>query len=111
MHHHADANLDDILWKKRLWNGLTAYAESKLHDAMLAFSIARRWPEVFSNSLEPGWVPTKMGGPGAPDDMDQAHLTQAWLAAGVSGSSEPRRSRNCRRSWNAILWQVIATSY
>jgi NAD(P)-dependent dehydrogenase (short-subunit alcohol dehydrogenase family) len=55
MHHHADANLDDILWKKRRWNGSTAYAESKLHDAMLAFAIARRWPDVFSNSLEPGW--------------------------------------------------------
>src|ERR1700761_5151869 len=82
MHHHADANLDDILWKKRRWNGSTAYAESKLHVAMLAFAIARRWPDVFSNSLEPGWVPTKMGGRGAPDDMDQAHLTQAWLAAG-----------------------------
>lgn len=82
MHHHADANLDDILWKKRRWNGSEAYAESKLHDAMLAFAIARRWPDVLSNSLEPGWVPTKMGGPGAPDDMDQAHLTQAWLAAG-----------------------------
>jgi NAD(P)-dependent dehydrogenase (short-subunit alcohol dehydrogenase family) len=82
MHHHADANLDDILWKKRRWNGSAAYAESKLHDAMLAFAIARRWPGVFSNSLEPGWVPTKMGGPGAPDDMDQSHLTQAWLAAG-----------------------------
>jgi NAD(P)-dependent dehydrogenase (short-subunit alcohol dehydrogenase family) len=82
MHHHADANLDDILWKKRRWNGSAAYAESKLHDAMLAFAIARRWRDVFSNSLEPGWVPTKMGGPGAPDDMAQAHLTQAWLAAG-----------------------------
>ncbi len=82
MHHHADANLDDILWKKRRWNGSEAYAESKLHDAMLAFAIARRWKDVFSNSLEPGWVPTKMGGPGAPDDMAQAHLTQAWLAAG-----------------------------
>ncbi|MBL3685303.1 SDR family NAD(P)-dependent oxidoreductase (plasmid) [Sinorhizobium meliloti] len=82
MHHHADANLDDILWKKRRWNGSEAYTESKLHDAMLAFAIARRWPDVFSNSLEPGWVPTKMGGPGAPDDMAQAPLTQAWLAAG-----------------------------
>ncbi|WP_081160946.1 SDR family NAD(P)-dependent oxidoreductase [Ensifer aridi] len=82
MHHDADANLDDMLWKKRRWNGSEAYAESKLHDAMLAFAIARRWPDVFSNSLEPGWVPTKMGGPGAPDDMAQAHLTQAWLAAG-----------------------------
>jgi NAD(P)-dependent dehydrogenase (short-subunit alcohol dehydrogenase family) len=82
MHHHANANLDDILWNKRRWNGSTAYAESKLHDTILAFAVARRWPDVLSNSLEPGWVPTKMGGPGAPDDMDQAHLTQAWLAAG-----------------------------
>jgi NAD(P)-dependent dehydrogenase (short-subunit alcohol dehydrogenase family) len=81
MHHHADANLDDILWRKRRWNGSAAYAESKLHDAMLAFAIARRWPDVFSTALEPGWVPTRMGGPGAPDDMDQAHRTQAWLAA------------------------------
>ena len=85
MHHHADANLDDILWSKRRWNGSTAYAESKLHDAMLAFAVARRWPDVLSNSLEPGWVPTKMGGASAPDDMEQAHLTQAWLAA----SDEP----------------------
>ncbi|MCK0208676.1 SDR family NAD(P)-dependent oxidoreductase [Starkeya koreensis] len=82
MHHHAGAHLDDILWQKRRWNGSEAYAESKLHDAMLAFAIARRWPDVFANALEPGWVPTRMGGPGAPDDMDQAHLTQAWLAAG-----------------------------
>jgi NAD(P)-dependent dehydrogenase (short-subunit alcohol dehydrogenase family) len=86
MHHHADANLDDILWTKRRWNGSAAYAESKLHDAMLGFAMARRWPGVLSNSLEPGWVPTNMGGSGAPDDIAQAHLTQAWLAA----SNEPQ---------------------
>jgi hypothetical protein len=55
---------------------------------MLAFAVARRWPDVSSNSLEPGWVPTKMGGPSAPDDMEQAHLTQAWLAGG-----DDRKSR------------------
>jgi NAD(P)-dependent dehydrogenase (short-subunit alcohol dehydrogenase family) len=81
MHHRASANFDDLLWTKRRWDGSTAYAESKLYDAMLAFAVARRWPDVLSNSLEPGWVPTKMGGVGAPDDMDQAHRTQAWLAA------------------------------
>jgi len=43
--------------------------------------MARRWPDVLSNALEPGWVPTKMGGPGAPDEMDQAHRTQVWLAS------------------------------
>ena len=82
MHHQADANLGDVLWTKRRWNASTAYAESKLHDTILALAIAKRWPSVFSNGLEPGWVPTRMGGPGAPDDMAQAHLTQAWLSAG-----------------------------
>jgi NAD(P)-dependent dehydrogenase (short-subunit alcohol dehydrogenase family) len=81
MHHRASANFDDLLWTKRRWEGSMAYAESKLYDAMLAFAVAKRWPDVLSNSLEPGWVPTKMGGTGAPDDMEQAHRTQAWLAA------------------------------
>jgi hypothetical protein len=51
----------------------------------LAFAVARLFPQVRSNSLEPGWVPTKMGGAGAPDDIDQAHRTQVWLAT----SDEP----------------------
>jgi NAD(P)-dependent dehydrogenase (short-subunit alcohol dehydrogenase family) len=80
MHRSADAHLDDLAWTKRTWEGATAYAESKLHDVLLAFAVARRWPAVFSNALEPGWVPTRMGGSGAPDDLDQAHRTQAWLA-------------------------------
>jgi hypothetical protein len=42
--------------------------------------VARRWPNVFSNAVEPGWVATKMGGPGATDDLDAGHRTQVWLA-------------------------------
>jgi NAD(P)-dependent dehydrogenase (short-subunit alcohol dehydrogenase family) len=80
MHERANANLDDILWRKRPWDGSSAYAESKLHDVMLAFTVARLWPNVLSNAVTPGWVPTKMGAAGAPDDIAQAHLTQAWLA-------------------------------
>jgi NAD(P)-dependent dehydrogenase (short-subunit alcohol dehydrogenase family) len=80
MHHGVHLNLEDLTWVQRRWQGAQAYAESKLHDVLLAFAVARRWPEVLSNALEPGWVPTKMGGSGAPDDMDQAHRTQVWLA-------------------------------
>jgi NAD(P)-dependent dehydrogenase (short-subunit alcohol dehydrogenase family) len=81
MHHGAHLHLDDLTWKKRRWSGSEAYAESKLHNVLLAFAMARLWPAVLSNALEPGWVPTRMGGAGAPDDIDQAHRTQAWLAA------------------------------
>ena len=80
LHQNGDASLNDLAWENRPWQGQQAYSDTKLHDVLLAFAIARRWPDVFSNSLEPGWVPTKMGGPGAPDDLDEGHRTQVWLA-------------------------------
>jgi NAD(P)-dependent dehydrogenase (short-subunit alcohol dehydrogenase family) len=83
MHHGVRADLEDLNWTTRRWQGSSAYAESKLLDVMLAFAVARLWKDVFSNALEPGWVPTRMGGAGAPDDIDQAHRTQTWLATSV----------------------------
>jgi NAD(P)-dependent dehydrogenase (short-subunit alcohol dehydrogenase family) len=80
MHSGGDASLDDPQWKARRWNGAQAYSDSKLLDVVLAFAVARRWPSVLANALEPGWVPTKMGGAGAPDDLSLAPVTQAWLA-------------------------------
>jgi NAD(P)-dependent dehydrogenase (short-subunit alcohol dehydrogenase family) len=47
---------------------------------VLAFAVARRWPSVLSNAVNPGWVPTKMGGSSAPDDLSEGSDTQAWLA-------------------------------
>ena len=49
---------------------------------LLGLALARRWPDSPVNVVNPGWVPTVMGGPGAPDDLDLAHRTQAWLAVG-----------------------------
>ena len=80
LHRNGDPSLDDLTWERRPWQGTQAYSDTKLHDVLLAFAIARRWPGVLSNAVEPGWVPTKMGGKGAPDDLDQGHRTQAWLA-------------------------------
>jgi NAD(P)-dependent dehydrogenase (short-subunit alcohol dehydrogenase family) len=80
MHRGASGSLRDIDWVERRWDASTAYSESKLYLTALAFAIARRWPGVLSNAVDPGWVPTKMGGASAPDDLTMGHLTQTWLA-------------------------------
>jgi NAD(P)-dependent dehydrogenase (short-subunit alcohol dehydrogenase family) len=80
MHKGVRPSMDDLLWTRRAWSSSSAYAESKLCDVLLAFAVARRWKNVLSNALEPGWVPTKMGGPSAPDDLLRGCITQAWLA-------------------------------
>ncbi|ATM95643.1 putative dehydrogenase [Yersinia frederiksenii] len=77
---NGEESLDDLLWVNRVWNGSTAYSESKLLDSMLAYAVARCWQNVLSNTVEPGWVPTRMGGSGASDDLSQGFPTQAWLA-------------------------------
>ena len=80
LHTQGDASLRDLTWEARPWNGTQAYSDSKLHDVLLAFAVARRWPEMLSNALTPGWVATKMGGANAPDDLNEGHRTQVWLA-------------------------------
>jgi len=66
------------------------YSDSKLHVLMLCKAVARRWPEVYANAVDPGWVPTKMGGRGAPDDLQKGYETQVWLA--VSNDEEAKVS-------------------
>lgn len=80
LHRGGSADVSDLQWKKRPWDGMQAYSDSKLLDVLLAFGVARRRPNVFSNAVHPGWVPTKMGGRGAPDDLELGADTQAWLA-------------------------------
>jgi NAD(P)-dependent dehydrogenase (short-subunit alcohol dehydrogenase family) len=80
LHLRGHPELDDLQWARRTWDGMQAYADSKLFDAMLAAAVARRVPRVRSNAVEPGWVATKMGGPAASDDLSLGPVTQAWLA-------------------------------
>lgn len=80
LHRRGDASLADLNWETRTWRGNQAYSDTKFHDALLACAVARHWPDVCSNAMEPGWVATKMGGARATGDLDQAHRTQAWLA-------------------------------
>jgi len=80
MHYGGEASLRDVDWTERRWDTNQAYSDSKLFITALAIALAKRWPKVLSNAVDPGWVPTKMGGAGAPDDLEEGHLTQTWLA-------------------------------
>jgi NAD(P)-dependent dehydrogenase (short-subunit alcohol dehydrogenase family) len=81
LHRGGEGSLEDIDWRRRRWDSGRAYAESKLQVVALALAIARRCPDTLANAVDPGWVRTKMGGPGAPVDLETGADTQVWLAA------------------------------
>jgi NAD(P)-dependent dehydrogenase (short-subunit alcohol dehydrogenase family) len=81
LHRSGDAALRDLTWSSRPWDASSAYADSKLHSVILAFAVARKWPDVLSNAVDPGWAATKMGGRGAPVSVEEGARTQVWLAA------------------------------
>lgn len=74
MHQSGRPNLE------KLRSGNNSYSDSKLHVLLLCKAVARKWPAVYANAVDPGWVPTKMGGRGAPDDLQKGYETQVWLA-------------------------------
>lgn len=76
MHLHGHPNFENFINDTRNYS----YSDSKLHVLMLSMAVARKWKDVYSNTVNPGWVPTKMGGHGAPDPLDKGVETQAWLA-------------------------------
>jgi len=80
LHRGGEGSLDDLDWTKRSWDSARAYAKSKLHLVALASALARRWPSVLSNAVDPGWARSKMGGAGAPLDVETGQKTQVWLA-------------------------------
>lgn len=83
LHRSGDASLNDLTWSSRPWSESSAYADSKLHNVILAFAVARKWPDVLSNAMEPGWAATKMGGPEAPVSIEEGSRTQVWLAVSL----------------------------
>lgn len=84
MHLHGRANLEGI----RLNGSRISYSDSKLHVVMLCMAVARKWADVCASAVDPGWVPTKMGGRGAPDDLRQGYETQVWLATSDDSAAD-----------------------
>lgn len=106
MHLHGRANLEDLQQDiPRI-----SYSDSKLYVTMLCMAVARKWSDVYANAVDPGWVPTKMGGQGAPDDLQKGYDTQMWLAvshdrgAKVSGRYFYHRTE---RNYNPQAGDVI----
>jgi NAD(P)-dependent dehydrogenase (short-subunit alcohol dehydrogenase family) len=92
MHRGGRAEVAGVDWGGQRRTG--SYSDSKLFVTTLAVAVARIWPDVYSNAVDPGWVPTKKGGPGAPDDLRLGHLTQEWLA-----TSEEPEARSSGGYW------------
>ncbi|KAI1108955.1 short chain dehydrogenase [Nemania sp. NC0429] len=93
-HWSGSGGLDDLGWRARqragrFGNGGGAYADTKLHNIMFGFAFARRFAAegVVAHSVDPGWVPTKMGGAGAPGDIRETERLYVMLAEG-SGEAE-----------------------
>jgi len=80
LHSQGSAKLDGLTLENFRVRNTVSYADTKLHDVILCKAVARHWPDVYSNAVNPGWVPTRMGGKGAPDDLEKGYQTQAWLA-------------------------------
>jgi len=76
MHLQGNPDMKNISYDRRE----CSYSDSKLHVVLLSMAVARKWPDVYANAVNPGWVPTRMGGPGAPDDLEKGYQTQTWLA-------------------------------
>lgn len=103
LHRGGEGPLEDIDWTRRRWDTGRAYAESKHHVVALAFALARRSPGVLANAVDPGWVRTRMGGRGAPLDIDTGQRTQAWLAV-----SDDPAARVSGTYWHGMQQQAPA---
>jgi NAD(P)-dependent dehydrogenase (short-subunit alcohol dehydrogenase family) len=90
MHLQGDPSLDHLPLGIKKGSSHVSYSDTKLHDVILSMAVARKWEDVYANAVDPGWVPTKMGGIGAPDNLQKGFETQVWLA--VSNDPEARVS-------------------
>lgn len=86
MHLHGHSKLENFTTD----TDRITYSDSKLHVVVLCMVTARKWPDVYSNVVDPGWVPTNMGGRSAPDNLQKGFETQVWLA--VSNDEKARVS-------------------
>lgn len=76
MHPQGVVDLESLPIKQEL-----DYSSSKLLVLMISLAVARYWNDVCSNTVDPGWVKTKMANYNAPDSLKEGSATQVWLAS------------------------------
>ncbi|KAI0097372.1 short chain dehydrogenase [Nemania sp. FL0031] len=92
-HFNGSADLGDFGWKERHEAGRfgdrAAYADTKMYNTMFGYAFARRFKGrgTAANAVDPGWVPTKMGGIRAPGDINESDRLYVMLAED-SGEAE-----------------------
>jgi len=87
MHLQGHLNLDELNPDLLRTTRFPSYSDSKAQVLLLSNAVGRKWPAVYSNAVDPGWVPTKMGGAAAPDDLMKGAETQVWLATSQDPSA------------------------
>lgn len=87
MHHGGRTDLAGVDWSGGQES--RSYSDSKLFVTALAAAVARLWPDISAYAVDPGWVPTRMGGLGASDELRLGHVTQAWLATAGNPETPP----------------------
>ncbi|HIY92480.1 SDR family NAD(P)-dependent oxidoreductase [Companilactobacillus sp. HBUAS56275] len=75
MHRGASLDIENL-------ESTVDYSGSKLALLMLMKYVSNRWTNTIVNAVDPGWVPTRMGGSAANDDLKQGYSSQVWLATG-----------------------------
>jgi Dehydrogenases with different specificities (related to short-chain alcohol dehydrogenases) len=81
MHLQGDPDFGKLPGQTHNGHGHITCSDIKLHDLILFMAVALKRPGVYANAIDPGWVPTKMGGAGAPDSLEKGFQTHVWLAA------------------------------
>jgi NAD(P)-dependent dehydrogenase (short-subunit alcohol dehydrogenase family) len=87
LHVSGAPDFGDLQWARRRYRGGQAYSDSKLMVAALGFAVAAHFDDISANVVDPGWVRTRMGGPGAPASLALGAAMPVALVVGEDAGS------------------------
>ncbi|KAM5430245.1 hypothetical protein McanMca71_007274 [Microsporum canis] len=85
LHKEANTDVADIFWFERgekEFKDFSAYCDSKFHVLLLSKAVARRLKGTSVTAVHPGYVSTKLAGPGGFNKLEDGVETYVMLAEG-----------------------------